>query len=120
MSSEPSGTLELVVCIVKNHRKVEEMLTGFLDLGIRGATVVDVKGMGQIISTQIPIFTGFKSLFPGWGADTYMILSVIDSANVDRVFKMAGEVCGDINKPGVGIAFTVPVTRVMGMAEEWK
>lgn len=120
MSTEPSVTLELMVCIVKSHRKVEEMLTGFLELGIRGATVVDVKGMGQIITTQIPIFTGFKSLFPGWGADTYMILSVVDAANVERAFKMAEEVCGDFNKPGVGIAFTVPVTRVMGMAGEWK
>ncbi len=120
MSTEPNSTMELLVCIVKSHRQVEEMLTGFLELGIRGATVVDVKGMGQIISTQIPIFTGFKSLFPGWGTDTHMILSVVYRANVQRAFKLAQEVCGDFDKPGAGIAFTIPVNQVMGIAQELK
>jgi nitrogen regulatory protein PII len=110
--------MELMVCIVKDHRHVEEILTGFLELGIRGATVADVKGMGQIISKDIPIFTGFESLFPGGGTHTFMILSVITRDDLKRAARLVDEVCGNLKKPGTGFLFTLPVRYVKGMAEE--
>ncbi len=118
MSVESGNGMELFVCIVKSHRHVEEILTGFLEFGIRGATVVDGKGMGQIISLEIPIFSGFKSLFPGGGASTYMIISVIEQKLIPRAVELAEEVCGDFSEPGNGFLFTVPVNRVKGMAGE--
>ena len=66
--------MELLCCVVNGHRMVEAILTGFLDIGIHGATVVDAKGMGEIITTQIPIFAGFKSMFPVGGGHTYLLL----------------------------------------------
>jgi nitrogen regulatory protein PII len=118
MSSEPGQAFELLVIVVKDHRQVEEILTGFLELGIRGATVADVRGMGQIISSEIPIFAGFRSLFPGWGADTYMILSVIEAGTRQRAIEAVREVCGDFDTPGSGILFTVPISYAKGLAEE--
>ena len=109
---------ELLVCIVKDHHQVEEILMGFLELGLRGATVVDARGMGQILSTQVPIFTGFRSLFPGGAAGTYMILSVVESERLDDAIRLAEEVCGDFCQPGTGFLFTVPVRRVCGLAQQ--
>jgi len=80
---------ELLVCIIKDHHQVEEILTGFLELGIRGATVVDGRGMGQILSTDVPIFAGFKSLFPGGTSGTYMIHSVVEHELVEPAIKLA-------------------------------
>lgn len=110
--------MQMIVVVVKDHRHVEEILTGFLELGLRGATVIDVRGMGQIVSSQIPIFTGFKSLFPGWGADTYMIMSVVDPDSREKAFQLAREVCGNFESPGSGIMFTLPVLHAEGLAEE--
>jgi len=110
--------MELLVCIVKSHRHAEDILTGFLELGVRGATVVDGRGMGQIVATDIPIFAGFKSLFPVGGGATYLVLSVMEAALSERAIKLVDEVCGDLDKPGAGIAFTVPVGRVRGLAQE--
>lgn len=112
--------MELLFCIVKNHRHVEEILTGFLEIGVRGATVIDARGMGQIISTSIPIFAGFKSLFPVGGGSTYAILSVIEKELVPKVDRLIEEVCGNFNEPGTGFLFTVPVSHVRGMAGEIK
>ena len=109
---------ELLVCVVKDHHQVEEMLEGFLELGIRGATVLDGRGMGQILTTEIPIFAGFKSLFPGGTSGTYMILSVVNGEQVDEAIRLAEEICGSIDKAGAGFLFTVPVNRVQGLAEE--
>ena len=76
--------MELLFCIVRGHRFVEEILTGFLDVGIHGATVVDAKGMGEILTTQVPIFAGFKSMFPVGGGHTYLILAAVDCDVVDN------------------------------------
>ena len=109
---------ELLVCVVKDHHQVEEMLEGFLEMGIRGATVLDGRGMGQILTTEIPIFAGFKSLFPGGTSGTYVILSVVNGELVEEAIRLAEEICGSIDKAGAGFLFTVPVNRVQGLAEE--
>lgn len=110
--------MELLVCIVKSHRHAEDILTGFLELGVRGATVVDARGMGQIIATDIPIFAGFKTLFPVGGGATYGILAVMSVELVDRAIELVDEVCGGLEHPGRGFVFATPVHRVRGLAEE--
>lgn len=116
--SERVSAQELLVCIVMDHHQVEEILTGFLELGIRGATVLDGRGMGSILSNEVPIFAGFQSLFPGSTAGTYAILSVLAEPQVEEAIRLADEVCGDFSKPGTGFLFTVPVKRMKGLAEE--
>jgi nitrogen regulatory protein PII len=117
MSENGKGS-ELLVCIVKDHHQVEEILTGFLEMGIKGATVMDARGMGQILSTDVPIFAGFKALFPGGSSGTYVILSIVENDRVDEAIDLADEVCGSLSKAGTGIAFTLPVERVKGLARE--
>ncbi len=117
MSEKDHGS-ELLVCIIKDHHQVEDILTGFLELGIRGATVVDARGMGQILSTDVPIFAGFKALFPGGGAGTYIIYSVVKQTLIDDAIHLAEEVCGNLSKAGAGFVFTLPVSRVKGLAKE--
>lgn len=110
--------MELLISIVKSHRHAEEILTGFLELGVRGATVLDGRGMGQIIATEIPIFAGFKSLFPVGGGATYVIIAVMDESLVERAIDLVDEICGGLERPGAGFVFSVPVGRVRGLAEE--
>jgi hypothetical protein len=111
-----ASTAELLVLVLKDHHQVEEILTGFLELGLRGATVVEGRGMGQILSTEVPIFAGFKTLFPGGNAGTYMILSVVDHGILDDAISLAEEICGDFSRAGTGFLFTLPVGRVKGLA----
>jgi len=108
--------MELLFCIVRQHRLVEEVLTGFLEVGIHGATVIDAKGMGEILTTQVPIFAGFKSLFPVGGGHTYVIMSVVEKDLMDIAVGVVEEIVGDVDEPGAGILFTVPLTRVKGLA----
>jgi nitrogen regulatory protein PII len=108
--------MELLFCIIRQHRLVEEVLTGFLDIGIHGATVMDAKGMGEILTTQVPIFAGFKSMFPVGGGHSYVIMSVVEEESVDVAIQLIEEVVGDFDEPGAGVLFTVPLTRVKGLA----
>ena len=55
----------LLVIVLKGHRRLESVIEGFLELALPGATVLDARGMGEIVSADIPVFSGFRSLFGG-------------------------------------------------------
>jgi nitrogen regulatory protein PII len=105
---------QLLIAVIKGHRRMESVMEGFLELGVPGATVVDAKGMGQIVSTELPIFSGFRSLFPGTGEESYMILSVLVEEQVEEGVAMLRDVCGGFAEKGTGVVFTLPVTNFVG------
>jgi hypothetical protein len=105
---------QLLLAAVKGHRRVEAVLQGFLELGLPGATVVDAKGMGQIVSSELPIFSGFRSLFPGGGEESYLVLSVLTAEQAEEAVRMLRDVCGDFAEKGTGIVVTLPVIGFVG------
>lgn len=112
----PSPERQLVIAVVKGHRRVEEVMEGFLELGLPGATVLDAKGMGQIVSTDLPIFSGFRSLFPGSGEESYLILSVLTADQAVEAIAMLRDVCEGFSAKGTGVVFTLPVLDFHGPA----
>jgi nitrogen regulatory protein PII len=112
--------MELLIIIVKQTQFLDDILTGFVDVGIHGATVIDSRGMGQILTANVPIFAGLKDLMPGGNIGNYMIMSVVESAQVEKAIALIKETCGDLNKEGVGIAFTLPLKSVFGLIKEKK
>ena len=110
----PESGRQLLVAVVKGHGRVERIMEGFLEIGVPGATVLDAKGMGQIVSTELPIFSGFRSLFPASGEESYMVMSVVGDDAVDDAVAMLRDVCQDFKEKGTGIVFTLPVTNFIG------
>ena len=117
-SASRDHSLELLMCIVKDYRQLDMILEGFLELGILGATVVDGRGMAQVLSKDVPIFAGLSSIFPGGSSDSHLILSVLATDRVAQVFRLIEDVCGSFDTPGSGIMFTLPVAHVRGLAQE--
>jgi len=108
--------VRLFVAIVKDHRQVEDILMGFLDLGVRGGTVLEGRGMGEMVSMEVPIFAGLRALSPGGAKDSYVILSAMEDGIVDGAFRLVDEVCGGLENAGTGIAWTIPIDRIRGTA----
>jgi len=112
--------MELLIIIVKQTQFLDDILTGFVDIGIQGATVIDSRGMGQILTANVPIFAGLKDLMPGGNIGNYMIMSIVESAQVEKAIDLVKETCGDLNTEGVGIAFTLPIKNIFGLDKRWK
>lgn len=111
--------MTLLVFICNQPDKLEEVLEGFLEVGVTGATVIDTVGMGQILSTEVPIFAGFRTLFRGASTVNKTILSVIDEpSKVQEALDIIDEIFGGLDQPGSGIVFTVPIENVRGLAPE--
>lgn len=109
---------ELLICIINDPLLLDPILEAFLEHKVRGATVVDSRGMGQILTSEVPIFTGLKTLFPGGGSGGHMIFSVIPKARTDEIIAVIDDICSNFAKPGIGFTFTIPVNRVHGFGQK--
>jgi nitrogen regulatory protein P-II 1 len=110
--------MQLLVAVINHEEMVDDILAGFVELGITGATVVHSEGMGRVLSHDVPIFAGVRSLTARSRPTNQTLFSVIDEEKVDAAISLIQEVCGSLEAPGAGIVFTIPVTRVIGLAPE--
>lgn len=110
--------MKLLVLILNKVEKLEEVLEGFLEVGVTGATIIDSIGMGHVISEEVPIFAGLRFMFAGAKPHNKMIVSVITDNKEDPVIKVLKKILGDLGQPGTGIVFTMPLDRVEGLKPE--
>ncbi|MDT8435163.1 MAG: hypothetical protein RRA92_00270 [Gemmatimonadota bacterium] len=111
--------MELLIAVINDVDRMDEILSGFLEIGITGATIFDSEGMGRVLSHDIPIFAGLQTLISRSRPQNQTLFSVIDDPRkVDEAIALLQEVCGRFDDPATGIAITVPVTRVVGLASE--
>lgn len=111
----------LVLVLNKEEEHLERILERFVEIGIRGATIIDSTGMGQTLAchNNLPIFGGLRRLFENCRPGNKTVFSVID--NEERLQKaktVVQEEIGDFTEPGVGILFTIPVNNVLGLAQD--
>jgi hypothetical protein len=108
----------LLIAVVNDADKVDEILSGFLEIGITGATIISSEGMGRLLSHDIPIFAGLQTLLQGSRPQNRTIFSVITADKADAAFGLLQEVCGSLTNPATGIAFSIPIVRVVGLAPQ--
>jgi nitrogen regulatory protein P-II 1 len=111
--------VQLLIAVINQEEKLDEILSGMVELGITGATIINSEGMGRVISHDIPIFAGLDQIASLSRPQNQTIFSVIrEDEKVDGVLDLLREICGDLGNPATGIAFTIPVSRVVGLAPE--
>jgi nitrogen regulatory protein P-II 1 len=111
--------MQLLIAVVNQEEKLDQILAGFLELGITGATVIRSEGMGRVLSHDVPIFAGLQTLLARARPQNITIFSVIrEVAKVRGAIALLQDVCGNLDDPATGIAFTVPVHDVVGLAPE--
>jgi nitrogen regulatory protein PII len=112
------SAMRLLIAVIHDPAKLDEVLSGFLELGITGATVLQSEGMGSVLSQEIPIFAGLQTLVAGARPQNRLVFSVIPETQVEPAVALLQDVCGGLDSPGTGIAFTLPVDGVFGLAPE--
>ena len=109
--------MELLIAVIDDPDRTEEILSGFLEIGVTGATIVNSEGMGRLLSQDLPMFSGLQTLIGQTRPQNQTLFSVIDDPEtVERAIAVIEDVCGRFSSPSTGIVFTVPVTRVTGLA----
>lgn len=112
--SDKKAEQRLMLIILDRAELVDELLTGFLDVGVPGATVLESRGMGSIIRQDMPMFAGLASLFPDH-TGSRVILSVMPLSVIDDVFKLVEEVVGQLDQANSAVCVTLPVDEFRGI-----
>jgi len=110
--------VQLLIAVINREEKLDEILSGFLELGVSGATIIASEGMGRVVSRDIPIFAGLDQLAAFSRPQNQTILTVLRDEKVDEVIAMLQEITGNLEDPATGIVMTVPLARVVGLAPE--
>ena len=111
--------MKLLLLFLNKVEKLEEVLEGFVEVGISGATVVDSVGMGHILSEEVPIFAGLRFMFAGNKPHNKTIFSVMRDEKEEQVIRLLQKILGDLNQPGTGMVFTISLDRVEGLKPEF-
>ncbi len=108
----------LLICILKDYRVVEDVLLGLVELGVTGATVLEGRGMGQILGSEVPIFAGLRGLFPGSAFDSHLVVSAMPRIKLDGARHMIEKAAGPLDRAGAGVLLVLPLESVSGLAPE--
>ena len=110
----------LLVAVLNSDAHVRKVLEGFTAIDVGGATVIDSRGMGQMLSADIPVVASIGRLLGGSPVQesSKTIFSVISSLDaLERAKKIVLGAVGDMSQKGVGIMFIIPVTEAYGLIE---
>ena len=108
--------MELLVTILDESENIEDIMLEFTKLGIIGSTIIDSLGMANVLSEceDFSLFSSLKLLMNDGRAEKKTILTVLNSSMVDSAISAVKKFV-DIDAPGSGIIFTIPVGRVVGI-----
>ncbi|NLC10700.1 MAG: hypothetical protein GX767_00415 [Firmicutes bacterium] len=109
----------LFVLVLNKTEKLNKILEKFVDIGIRGATVLDSKGMGEtIMECESPVVGGLRKLiFNQCRSQNNTIFSVVESLDkADAAVKEVEKIIGSLDEPGTGIYFVISLEKVKGVS----
>lgn len=111
--------MKVLVFVLNNEEYLEEVLEAYVEAGVTGATILDSEGMGRFLTYEVPLFAGFKEFMKGNKPYNKTIFSVVrDDSVIKRVKSLIDGIVGDLNTPGTGIMFSLPVDWASGLVPE--
>ena len=101
----------LLIVVINNDELLEELITGWLDIGITGATVAETTSLLQLISRHIPIFAGFRALTSGGLRHNKTLFTAIEDREIlDQAVAYLKTLFLKAGKPQQGVYFVAPLS----------
>jgi len=109
----------LLITVINNEELLNELMTGWLDIGITGATVIESTDSLQLISRHVPIFAGFRTLTSGGMPHSKTLITAIEEKEIlDQAIAYLETLCLETGKPSQGVYFVTPLTRFGRLGRE--
>lgn len=109
--------MKMLVLVLNEEGKVDDVLLSLSKVGVKGATVIDSVGMGSILGVKIPFFKNLDKYVQIQKPDNKTLFTVISDEKIlhDAVNMLKEKL--SLEKPGTGFMFVVPVLEVYGTSE---
>ena len=106
----PARDERLLILIARTEESFDPLVTALLDANIQGATVLESRGLGTIIRSEMPIFAGLAALLPQ-STGNRVVLSIATRTQIDDLMRFLSQLPIE-RRP---IAVTLPLETVMGL-----
>jgi nitrogen regulatory protein P-II 1 len=110
--------MKLAILVLNKVEELENLLEGYIEIGITGATIVDSIGMGHILASDIPIFAGLRFMFAGSRPSNKTILTIIKDEKAEPLKELIEKSLGSLSESGNGILFFIDINEVVGLKPE--
>jgi hypothetical protein len=113
----------LVVFVIDDIEKCPDVFDAWEAAGVRGLTIVESTGLARIkrfwFRDDLPLMPSIRDLLEEREEHHRTVFSLVEGEEmIDQLITATEKVVGDLNKPGTGIFFAAPVTRVKGLNRE--
>ncbi len=116
--------MQLLILIIPDNRKMEQILVKMMEAGIRGGSLLECEGalqaVGQSGLKKPPVFSSLEQYLKPDTGNGKMLLAAMDSAQIEATHRIVNEVTGGLGKANTGVFLTLPlgfVDGVRGQAE---
>ena len=112
---------ELMVLVLDDPDKMEDVLAAWLAVGITGVTILDSSGLNHQVGKRrlrddVPLFPSLETLLRGREEHHRTLFVVVpDDFDMQALVVATEKVVGAFDEPNTGILFTLPVTRAWGL-----
>lgn len=112
--------MQVFVFVLNRTEHLEHLMQEFSDHGMKGATVLDSRGMARILinSDDMPVFSGLRALLEPERKSSKTIFCVMEDDKVQLAREIVNRVTGGLDHPDSGIMFAIPVTFVEGLVKK--
>ena len=105
--------MQLLIVVIDNEDILEDLLTGWLDIGVTGATLLDSTDSLELLSHHVPLFAGFRSLSGGRQRHTKTLLSAIEApAVLEQAVCFLENLCARDGNGSGGVYMIVPLSAI--------
>lgn len=110
-------TLKLLISVINNPEYMRDILDEFYRQNIRGATVMESKGMAHIMAHYTPFFARFAEFGAEDDHNRTLYVVVKDDVERDLVVACIERIVGDLSDSDTGIVFTLPIDYSKGLLD---
>ena len=111
----------MVVLVLHNLTRFEEVLSAWHEAGASAVTILESVGTRgpreQARREDLPLLPSIRDLLQSDDAPRKTVFSIVRDELVERLIQTTTDIVGDLQQPGNGILFVIPVTRVEGLRE---
>lgn len=108
--------MKLLIYVMNHTELLDAFLLELKEKNITGATILNSTGMARklIQNDDMEFIGSLKMLFENPRKESYVIMMALPDEQIDIVFSIIDNVCGDLSEPNSGIVFTLPIERIKG------
>ena len=112
--------MQLLVLIIRDKEKIDELLLRLSNEGMSGATLLDCEGMAERLirmnkKEDIPLFELFESILQDGESTGKMLLMVLTDEKIERARCIIRDFIGGLDKPNTGLMFGIPLSFTEGL-----